>query len=245
MTDHSFQTLNTIPKHVSSVRALAVKQIKSDPSNWLCVSAGGRAQLAVGLLTNDGQIYKDIKSHFLSGWLHRSSRKPWTEQLQVIVPDPETRFMDLEILERGEGFFHIFSACSDGHIRLHELDINKKQLELILEQDFHSCCVLRVKIVENQGRSLLISTGTDGKLAIWDAERITSDPPMGFLALHQSGINSLDCKWVSPRRLLILTGGDDNALILTHVDVDWEQKSAVGSFKIGRHLSAHSSQISG
>ena len=116
--NQSIRTLSVIPKHVSSIRALGVKQLND--ATWLCVSAGGRAQLCVSLLTviDASVIHHDVKSHFLRGWLRRSMNKPWTcvGELQV-VPDPETRYMDVDIIRRSENVFHVTTACSDSLIR--------------------------------------------------------------------------------------------------------------------------------
>lgn len=124
----SAQSLSIITKHVSSVRALAVKELRSRSGTWLCVSAGGRAQLSVGLLTLSGQgdqvhvIHRDVRSHFLRGWLRRATtNKPWIQggDHLSLIPDPETRYMDVDVVDRGCGDsnFHIFAACSDSFIR--------------------------------------------------------------------------------------------------------------------------------
>lgn len=122
VVDRSIRPLSVIPKHVSSVRALGVKQLNA--ATWLCVSAGGRAQLCVSLLTVTGgseavgAIHHDVKSHFLRGWLRRSLNKPWTRVGELeVVPDPETRYMDVDIVSKGEDVFHVAAACSDSLIR--------------------------------------------------------------------------------------------------------------------------------
>lgn len=118
----SAQSLTIVTKHVSSVRALAVRELQ--PGTWLCVSAGGRAQLSVGLLTVSGQgdhvhvIHRDVRSHFLRGWLRRTTNKPWVnDDGPALIPDPETRYMDVDVVERGDSHFHVIAACSDSFIR--------------------------------------------------------------------------------------------------------------------------------
>lgn len=100
--------------------------LEETPGTWLCVSAGGRAQLTVGLLTVSGSnddnnqvhvIYHDVKTHFLCGLFHRASNKPWETTERKIVPDPETRYMDVAVIYKGNKQFHIFAACSDGFLR--------------------------------------------------------------------------------------------------------------------------------
>lgn len=124
LDQRSLQSIAIITKHVSSVRALAVKELEDKAGTWVCVSAGGRAQLSVGLLTITGQndrqlhvIHRDVRSHFLRGWLRRAASKPWLHDDQLVVPDPETRYMDLDVIDRGNGHFHVIAACSDSFIR--------------------------------------------------------------------------------------------------------------------------------
>ena len=121
LDQRSAQSLTVITKHVSSVRALAVRELKDRPGTWLCVSAGGRAQLSVGLLTITGDgdhvIHHDVRSHFLRGWLRRTTNKPWIHDDVTLVPDPETRYMDVDVIDRCDSHFHIMAACSDSFIR--------------------------------------------------------------------------------------------------------------------------------
>lgn len=124
LDERSAQSLTIITKHVSSVKALAVVQLGDRAGTWLCASAGGRAQLSVGLLTVSGQgdrvhvIHRDIRSHFLRGWLPRTNNKPWIHDGNPsLIPDTETRYMDIDVVDRGDCNFHIIAACSDSFIR--------------------------------------------------------------------------------------------------------------------------------
>lgn len=231
----SAQSLTIITKHVSSVRALAVKQLGDRSGTWLSISAGGRAQLSVGLLTLSGQgdqihvIHHDVRTHFLRGWLRRTTNKPWIHcgDHPSLIPDPETRYMDVDVVDRGDRNFHIIAACSDSFIRIFSLALDGCRLDLFHELSFHNCCVLQVKVVADAyGNSILFSTGTNGRLAVWNITLLEEDKgiePIGSLQVHQSGINSLDCQWVDVDRMLILTGGDDNALICTQVEISCER----------------------
>ncbi|XP_046645596.1 WD repeat-containing protein 6-like [Daphnia pulicaria] len=253
----SAQSLTVITKHVSSVRALAVKELACrSAGTWLCVSAGGRAQLSVGLLTLSGQgdqvhvIHRDVRSHFLRGWLRRAAtNKPWihgSDQLSLI-PDPETRYMDVDVVDRGDSNFHIIAACSDSFIRIFDLSLEGGRLDLFHELNFHNCCVLLVKVVADpDGNTILFSAGTDGRLAVWDVTVVEEDKamdPLGSLSIHQSGINSLDCQWIDLNRMLVLTGGDDNALICTKVEISCERNLL--RLIDQQKLFPHAAQISG
>lgn len=92
----------------------------------------------------------------------------------------------------------------------------------------------------------MISTGTRGRIAIWDLELLPVEKevlPLGHLSVHQSGINGLDCRWVTPDELLILTGGDDNALICTRVRINRQLKIMVTIDNV--KVLPHAAQISG
>lgn len=101
-------------------------------------------------------------------------------------------------------------------------------------------------MTDSAGNSILLSAGTDGRLAVWDITSLEEDKcidPIGSFPVHQSGINSLDCKWMGVDLLVILTGGDDNALICTKVEINC-QKNLLKL--IDQHKeSPHSAQISG
>lgn len=131
--------------------------------------------------------------------------------------------------------------------RIFDLTLNDNRLDLFQELSFHNCCVLQVKvIVDSTGNSLLLSAGTDGRLAVWDISSLEEDrtiDPVGSLAIHQSGINSLDCRWVDADSLQILSGGDDNALICSKVEID-RVKSLVQLLDQQKQ-SPHAAQISG
>jgi len=128
------------------------------------------------------------------------------------------------------------------------VSLNTRRLELLQEWSFHKCCVLQVKIIaSNCVEALLLSTGTNGRLAVWDVSEIEEDSqmePLGSLIVHQSGINSLDCRWTESNHLFILSGGDDNALNCTTIHVDCAKK-VVHVIDEQKNYSAHAAQISG
>ena len=125
--------------------------------------------------------------------------------------------------------------------------LDTPQMDLFRELSFHNCCVLKVKIIgDPAGNSVLISAGTDGRLAFWNVSSVDDDSrlePFGFLSIHQSGVNSFSCRWVEEQVLLILSGGDDNALIYSRVEVN----AAHNQIKLvdQRATFPHAAQISG
>lgn len=127
------------------------------------------------------------------------------------------------------------------------MSLNTSRLEVWQEWSFHKCCVLQVKIIASDGDELLLSTGTNGRLAVWNVNKMEEDSqmePLGSLIIHQSGINSLDCRWTDRNHLFILSGGDDNALNCTVLDADCEKKE-LRVIDQQKNCSAHAAQISG
>ena len=131
--------------------------------------------------------------------------------------------------------------------RIFDLNLNDNRLDLLQELSFHNCCVLLVKvIVDPTGNPILLSAGTDGRLAVWDVSSVEEDATidaLGSLAIHQSGINCLDCKWVDVDRLLIVSGGDDNALTCSKMEINCQK----GLLRLvdQQRQSPHAAQISG
>ena len=136
--------------------------------------------------------------------------------------------------------YHMFSWC-----RIFECcGLQSRRLELTRQWHFHNCCVLKVKfqICKSTANRFLISAGTDGRLALWKADDLSQEEgegegegesqrqPFASFKIHQSGINGLDCKWAPTAadgdRLMILSGGDDNALTFTLIDVSGDLSSA-------------------
>ena len=95
---------------------------------------------------------------------------------------------------------------------------------------------------------LVLSTGTNGRLAVWNVSNLEEgdkfEPLGSSVKIHQSGINCLDCRCIDSKSLFILTGGDDNALICTQLTIDYENK-VVCVVDQQKNCNAHAAQISG
>lgn len=131
--------------------------------------------------------------------------------------------------------------------RIFDLGLDECRLDLFQELRFHNCCVLQVKVTNDwRGNAILLSAGTDGRLAVWNITSLEEDQsidPMASFLVHQSGINCLDCKWVDVDHLLILTGGDDNALICSKFEINIQ--NGLIELKDQQKQYPHAAQISG
>ena len=134
-------------------------------------------------------------------------------------------------------YFRVFDCC-----------LESRRLEVISELNFHRCCVLKVAVTYHpiSGRAILLSTGTKGRLVLWDVSDLSEETelePLAHWTIHQSGINSLHWQWIDDN-LVVLTGGDDNALVRTEIGLDAALTGA-SIIEQQKQIHAHAAQISG
>ena len=100
-------------------------------------------------------------------------------------------------------------------------------------------------------RRLVFSGATDGSLAVWDlspaALAAAAGPLQPLLSMpcaHQSGVNAVSAACLSSGKLLLLSGGDDQAIRLTGVRVTEGAGSSTASVTMTRLFpNAHSSAV--
>ena len=60
--------------------------------------------------------------------------------------------------------------------RIFDLTLNDNLFDLLEELSFHNCCLLLVKVIADPTRnSILLSAGTDGRLAVLDVSFLKED----------------------------------------------------------------------
>ncbi|XP_064630402.1 tRNA (34-2'-O)-methyltransferase regulator WDR6-like [Lineus longissimus] len=117
-----------------------------------------------------------LSTHMLQ-YKSKKASKPWKKF--EYDPSLETRFMALscfcanEIHPDYDDKIHFISAaCSDGFLRLFKYCVGLNQFKLLGETEFHDHCLLCVEHLitgELPSRKvLLLSAGTDGRIAFWD-----------------------------------------------------------------------------
>lgn len=230
----------TLTSHISSVRCVCVH-------NKFFFTAGGRAQLKAWCVEEGFEKENscvELASHMLKG--ERSSRSPPSI-------DPEMRYMTLCTVPScdDDPVLYIVSGCSDGALRWMTFDSTEKTFKVLGESMFHSKCVLKVLTVSLGKRSILISTATDGRIALWNvAPEMFNRPdmmeePILSYQCHQSGVNSIQATVRSLREetiLILASGGDDNSVVLSALNV--KQKDAL-VFSKWCSSSAHAAQVTG
>jgi len=187
---------------------------------------------------------REVGHHMLKGTDKLRKKKTWKTTSDALIPDAETRYMDLDVrLKGGDSSgndpicLEIVVACSDGVIRLFEFDSFTGNLQLFWESEEHSHALQRVAFAAPSCVSLGISHGTaiyaatDGFIRILSTHGETRSISEAAHP-HNSGVNAWDF-W---GRFLI-TGGDDGAISITDLK---NPVSQVYNFP-GRH----SAQIAG
>lgn len=120
------------------------------------------------------------------------------------------RIMDFEIIEKGD-LYILLMVYSDSSIRLWKFDPAGRFVKLLTETAYTSRCLTQCKVLGEY----FLTAATDGRLALWNLFDLSL---ISTKHVHRSSVKCLDTVlW--GHRIMIATGGDDNALALTILDV--------------------------
>ncbi|CAG5002704.1 unnamed protein product [Parnassius apollo] len=248
-----------IIKHLSSIRSLKVFLLESD--KLLVVSGGGRAQICINIIhfvkdcDNVKVVVEDVVDFLVKGTdKERKGDKTWRNCF--VDFDPETRIMDLEIVENKDNCFLIYAGCSDAYLRIFQFKYNgdKVTFEPLGQLKYHKTCILKTHCVKFLDRIILLTCTTRGEVCFWDVTEPTSvtdndttvfSEPFLSTTTNKSGINCIASKIISDSEILFATGGDDNAI---HVKIVHVPSEDIKSAKIVHNWTSdkfHSSQITG
>lgn len=210
-------------KHLSSVKCMKI--VKLENNKVLLTSAGGRAQISIKLITfildndevNVGS--EDVINYLIKGTdKERKGDQTWRNC--AVDFDPETRIMDIEVINMDKNIFYIFAGCSDSLLRVFKLNLdgNENSLDLVNTVRHHNTCILKTVGFKYKDKTLLVTTDTKGEVAIWDVfdgKQLKNDlKPSLVTHSNQSGINSVAVEILNDDHVMIATGGDDNAVYL-------------------------------
>lgn len=148
------------------------------------------------------------------------------QRLKPNNENPDLRIMDFDAIKVDDGFI-ISTVYSDSNIKIFHLNTNTKKIVDIADDFYTTCCILNVNFLKIEAKTFLMIGATDGHLSIWDVsfikDKLHQDDAsvichkLGKMKikqqLHQNGIKAV---YVEPieNSYTIITGGDDNALIL-------------------------------
>lgn len=237
-------------KHLSSVRTLKTHPL--DDNRLLVLSAGGRAQLCI----KDIKITKEnnkinVTSEELIDYQikgtdkERKGNQTWRNR--SIDFDPEMRIMDLDLIKIKDSFI-IFAGCSDSYLRVFLFKEDSKKVEYVKESKYHKTCILKTKVIKILDKDILITCTTRGDVTFWDTTKITESEFKPFFSTktNKSGINSIATTILSENKILVATGGDDNAIHVNVLEIpDQNDLTSTRVLHTWNSAKYHSSQITG
>lgn len=240
-----------LTNHLSSIRCMCLSPINAElcdsgSQEYILFSAGGRAQICASKIilrkvdNNDQIECQDLGSYMLKGTDFERKKKEggWSKLPKDV--DAETRFMSLDyiipenIIEISDKSFDniLLAGCSDGLLRVYKPTIypNKCVFNLQSSLEHHNRCILKVKSFNIKNHCIVLSLAVNGSVAFWDFSEFVkcSDEiskiikPFKELKIHKAGINSVDINLLNDDKIILATGGDDNALhlIVLRIKID-------------------------
>jgi WD repeat-containing protein 6 len=172
--------------------------------------------------------------------------------------DRDLRIMSLDVTDiqlplgsQTEAGMLISLAYSDSTIRTHTYS-KHSGFNLVASGRYTSACLMQIRHIKASDEVLLLTAATDGRLAVWKGassgfSQSTAKPAqlvmVSSIKVHQSSIKTLDIIGCGDR-IVVTTGGDDNALCVTIYSVsNISMPSAAPENLI--LLSAHAAAITG
>ncbi|RZC42013.1 WD repeat-containing protein 6, partial [Asbolus verrucosus] len=200
-----YAVLKNLKSHLSSIRAICVCRIAKQERDYLMFSGGGRGQIICWKFSLDiNNVNKSLCSEQYS----------YYEKLTAEMS--ETRIMDLSTTEIKNSIL-LFAATSEGNINVFSVieDDGKYRINFIKNMFYKLKCVTRICIIGSL--NILISLSTDGTLTFWDLSLVLMSElinPFKIVNVHRAGINSCSYKLLKEDLLMLLTGGDDNSVVM-------------------------------
>lgn len=243
--DNKLNHLTEMTLHISNVKTIEIcrRHKNSSDTNILIFSAGGRAQIcATEFNSSSGKLYERSQYMLRLTDLERKHKGKG----QTIDFDPETRIMCMTVVtnQQNENFVNLIIGCSDGYLRHIQYTLDTNQFELI-DCHYYGKCFLHIKMLP-QSENIFLTAATDGNICFWSISKeqfIVSSQPFYKLKHHGSGINSLDVMYNDNNLLCIATGGDDQIVVNSIIEIQSNRVIIIHNTK--RYPSYHTGQVNG
>ncbi|KAI0465088.1 hypothetical protein LJB42_000306 [Komagataella kurtzmanii] len=221
----------TLRKHVSGLQKAKIIHQDKELGLQYALSSAAREEFFVWLISETIQGSVPLISNYAT--------LPPSSEIH-----PDLRIMDFDVMKRADesgkvtGFL-ISTVYSDSTIKVWDFSITKREFRLVIDGKYTTICIWNVKFLQLGGNLYLLTAGTDGHVCIWDITYSLYDSGYSLLSggqiqghciggsklgellvkqqIHQSGIKAMDFVQASSTELLIITGGDDNALGLLNL----------------------------
>ncbi|XP_017036537.1 tRNA (34-2'-O)-methyltransferase regulator WDR6 [Drosophila kikkawai] len=196
-----------VHSHVSTVRCLQALRLASsrNSTTWLIFSVGGRSLLCINQLTVNAGDNQCLVTELCTQALQKSS-------------SVEARLMAIDVAqEEAAAYFSLYVAVADGEIRHYRWHLDTPSEPLLQSAVDIEGCPLTLQWIKSRGIVLITTTGGE----VYGFDRTLTTKYLQ-LRLHVTGINTIDTCLDArqPQRLHILSGGDDENIKYTVLDLD-------------------------
>jgi WD40 repeat protein len=252
-----FRCLGIISKH-----GTGIQQLQWSPDGKFLISAGGREEFYIWRIQRVPVLEIGFTCVAIGPLITR------TLELRIID-------FDIIALEKDEysdymDEYLISTVYSDSTIRVwfFSPSLPDGKFQLLITERYTTCCLMQVKIAKLGPTLYLITAGSDGCIALWplsaaigrrDEQYDSSsqpslqdyqrpEPQIGLALRHKIHQNSVKCCTVyrlSLDEVLLVTGGDDNAIALTRITKDSTSSSTSAVCATLLIPRAHASAVTG
>ena len=182
-----------------------------------------------------------------------------------VSEEGDLRIMDFDIIEdqwnKGVGSL-ICMGYSDSSVRLYRLVRldSGYRVDLLSQGSYGSSCITQIKYVRFGKSPYLFTAHIDGYLAAWPLNAQNADQGdltvgshagetgkiawTNRFAVHQNAVQSLACIGLNENEVLVITGGDDQAISIASICEDTD-KAKDFTYMVATFPNAHASAITG
>ena len=214
ISEGSFRSVATIRKHNTGLQSL-----KWSKSGDYLFSSGGFEEFF---------IWKINRVPILEVGVVCESSLPVSSKLsEQRVSDFVVR--EIQTTDKSATEFHISMICSNSSIKTYRYFGDKfgRTWTLLSQAQYTTSCLNVINHIHLESLSFVCITGTDGRVTIWKdyaqggKTDVDEDTPeagfslVGRVSLHQGSIKTTSAIQLSQSAVVILSGGDDNAIGIT------------------------------
>ncbi|KAI9468964.1 MAG: hypothetical protein EXX96DRAFT_589929 [Benjaminiella poitrasii] len=184
----------------------------------------------------------------------------------TLTEEIESRIMDTTVfaIDADHGLHVIGAVYSDAMIRFWLFNEVTRKFALVADGTWHAKCILQIAHVKIEDHVYFFTSATDGRVAIWDInhdlhkaienlDQLEAEPTKAAFRLsepvynyrtHMNGVNALEAvPFRDNHHILILTGGEDNAVSASLIQVQDDTITPIGQPFV--YAGAHASSVTG
>ena len=188
----------------------AVKSLVFSNKQQLLFSASSRGQFCLAHIYRERAGSKRIRPTFLDEfWLPKADANSSAELNQ--------RCLCMALSEH-HGDCAVFAGDSAGCLLC--FDVSQKKIALAASiEGFQAAPILSMACCSIGGQSVLVCGSSDGVLSVHDVTDAKAPEHLWSSRVHSMGLNGVACHTVSPTRLLVASGGDDQLVTILLFDI--------------------------